>query len=438
LFITALAALIRWRASKLEREKQRLEITVAERTQDLRIKTDQLEKINLIVKTINSEIELVSLLNALLSQLKTIKGVERMAALAWDEIHQTYRFIAADGWELKRLQSIQLSATEAEQRYVRHSKEINQDIFIIKDMASLELNEKFSHIDLPKSALIMRIRIHNTILAYFIFDNMSRPHAFEDHDIDLLFQLREHITLAFMKVKLMDELKRLNEKKNEFLGIAAHDLRSPLNVIVGFVSLIIEEMRSNAFDLTTGLTDLEDVLKAAKNMTHLLSELLDISAIESGKVVLNKTPLNFSSVFDECARNHAKIAAQKNIVLTFESSNELPPVQADRVRIMEVLDNLISNAVKFTFPGGSVRVTAQSQDDHITVSVGDTGQGLDGEDLKVIFNSFKKLSARPTAGETSTGLGLAIVKKIIEMHGGQVTVESVKGQGSTFQFTLNA
>lgn len=435
-FVLAVYQIIRWRAGVLEREKHRLETIVAERTNALTAKTNQLEKINSMVKTINYEIELDKLLKALMSQLKNIQGADRLAVLAWDDTRRQFQFVAADGWDMEKLGGIYLTAEEAERRYAKHAEEARPDIFIIRDSSILELNERFTAVGLSQAMLIMRIRTRDDIQAYFIFDNMNRNRAFDGQDLDLLDQLREHITLAFMKSKLLEELRRLNEKKNEFLGIAAHDLRSPLNVIVGFVSMITEELRENTFDAQAGLKDLENVLKAAKGMIHLLSELLDISAIEAGKVILNLSALSISSLFEECKRNHTKIAAQKNINLTFGPADLLPPVQADRVRILEVMDNLISNAVKYTFPGGLVTVTARSESNQVIIAVTDTGQGLDAEDLKSIFHSYKKLSARPTGGEPSTGLGLAIVKKIVDMHGGTVSVESLKGKGSTFRFTL--
>ncbi len=431
-FSSSMIWVIRWRALKLESEKLRLETIVRERTTDLLAKTEQLEKINAFVKTINSEIEPVRLVKALLSQLKTLKGTERLSSLAWDETAQSYQYIPADEGFKDESPSVLLTVDRIENHFIKNSREINPDIFSGTRTVSDDHGSARSG-----SFLIMRIRRHLAVQAYFVFENLSQNDAFDHQDIILLNNLRDHITLAFMKVRLLDELKRLNEKKNEFLGIAAHDLRSPLNVIVGFVSLIIDELKSDSFKADAGLNDLRDVLKAAKGMTHLLSELLDISAIESGKIVLNITPVHMSAIFDECARNHVKIAAQKNISLNFNTDESLPPVQADRVRVTEVLDNLISNAVKYTYPGGYVTVSANWTDNRVLISVNDTGQGLSEEDLKAVFHSYKKLSARPTGGESSTGLGLAIVKKIVEMHGGHVFVESVRGKGSTFSFTLN-
>lgn len=282
----------------------------------------------------------------------------------------------------------------------------------------------------------MLIRIDGKVHGYLVFENRNTSNAFDDGDVELLTQLKEHITSAFIKARLLDQLKTLNEKKNEFLGIAAHDLRTPLNAIVGFTSLIIDEIKTDGVDLDHTVKDLEDVLRAAQRMAHLVTELLDIAAIESGKVVLNRTTVNMGVIIEECIKFNIKPAVQKRIELTHDIELSLPSVHIDHARILEALDNLVNNAIKFTFPGGRIVIAARTVSGQLVVSVSDTGQGLNEEDLALVFNSFKKLSARPTAGESSTGLGLAIVQKIIGMHGGRVWVESRKGHGSTFNFSI--
>ncbi|HNM15196.1 MAG TPA: HAMP domain-containing sensor histidine kinase, partial [bacterium] len=133
---------------------------------------------------------------------------------------------------------------------------------------------------------------------------------------------------------------------------------------------------------------------------------------------------------------HRRAANQKNIAMDYEYDPTLPDTLMDREKIKSVVDNLINNAIKYTYPGGKVRVYHEVRDQDVVTHVEDTGQGLSDEDKQTVFMSFKRLSAKPTAGESSTGLGLAIVKKIIEIHNGQTLVRSNKGQGSTFSFSL--
>lgn len=233
-----------------------------------------------------------------------------------------------------------------------------------------------------------------------------------------------------------DELRILNEKKNELLGIAAHDLRSPLGVISAWASIALRKMQAGGSEIGEAVRHVRKVVDVADQMARLVSELLDISAIESGTLNLVIRRENLASIFEECKELHSAIAHEKGIRLVVEPRPEAPNVLADRARILEVMDNLVSNAIKYTFPGGEVRVFCESVDSEVITHVQDTGQGLSEQDIKHAFGSFKKLSARPTAGETSTGLGLAIAKKIVGQHGGRIWVKSEKDVGSTFSFSL--
>ncbi len=237
-------------------------------------------------------------------------------------------------------------------------------------------------------------------------------------------------------IKMNEQLKRLNEEKNEFLGIAAHDLRNPLGAIIGFIDLHVNDLKGGYLNAKEAITDLEMVLKSARQMVQLITELLDISAIESGKITIEKNPNNLNAIIEDCERIHRRTAQQKNINLHIEKNESLPPLYIDKARIAEVIDNLLSNAIKYTHAGGTVRLYSEMRPQEAVVHIQDTGQGLHEEDMKVIFKTFKKLSATPTGGEPSTGFGLAIVKKIVELHGGTVWVQSQKNQGSIFSFSL--
>jgi signal transduction histidine kinase len=232
------------------------------------------------------------------------------------------------------------------------------------------------------------------------------------------------------------ELKKLNDRKNEFLGMAAHDLRNPLNAIGGVLDLTLSDIKDGQFNSSESEKDIENILRTVRRMSHMISELLDISAIESGKVHMDISKTNLNHIFDECEAVYIRTAARKSITLTVNKPPDLPFVMADRVRLMSVMDNLLSNAIKYTYSGGRIDVFSETKDDEVITHIKDSGQGLSEEDLKHVFTSFKKLSSRPTAGESSTGLGLAIVKKLIELHGGRIWVESQKGKGSTFSFSL--
>lgn len=232
------------------------------------------------------------------------------------------------------------------------------------------------------------------------------------------------------------ELKSLNAKKNEFLGIAAHDLRSPLGALLNYTKLIHSDLESGNLDPYDFRDDLTSMLKAIERMNNMVHALLDISAIESGKVNLHCNTENLNSLLEECEKLHRRTAAQKKIELVVDKNDHLPPVLIDRERVVEVVDNLVGNAIKYTQPGGTVRVFCEVSNDEVVTNVQDTGQGLYEDEIQIVFDGLRRLSATPTAGESTTGLGLAIVRKIVELHGGRVWARSRKGEGSTFSFSI--
>ena len=236
--------------------------------------------------------------------------------------------------------------------------------------------------------------------------------------------------------KQNEELLVLHDKQQEFMGIAAHDLRSPLSGIIGLQTVMREDLDNNDVDVAIWKDNLHVMNDVATRMLVLIEDLLDISAIESGKLTLHFESVDLGLLAAECAKIHMRAAGQKQIELSVASVHDLPPVCADKRRIAEVVDNFLSNAIKYTYPGGRVRVYFDHSPKDVTVHIEDTGQGLTDEDLRQLFTGFKKLSAKPTGGESSVGLGLVIVKKIIQQHGGGIAVNSTRGKGSTFAFSL--
>lgn len=243
----------------------------------------------------------------------------------------------------------------------------------------------------------------------------------------LLARVKNHLEL---KRSLQSE-KRLNELKNKFLGMAAHDLRNPLGAIRGLSELI----------LTLPLSDEEkgefinDIYKTSDQMLDLLNELLDVSVIESGKFDLHFEPTKLSDLANERIKVANHSATIKDIKLTTDfQEDEITSI--DPKRISQVIDNLLSNAIKFSHSGTVITIRITQSNDFVLLSVSDQGQGIPEKEIGKIFGEFQKLSAIPTAGESSTGLGMFIVKKIIDAHKGTIDVESVLGEGTTFTVSL--
>ena len=230
------------------------------------------------------------------------------------------------------------------------------------------------------------------------------------------------------------ELEQLNQQKNRLLGMAAHDLRNPLGVISTYAEFLETEA---AAVLNEEQREFVTTIKETSEfMLRMVTDLLDVSAIEAGQLNLNRQPADLAHLIQRNATLNGVLAAKKDITVAFDPPAALPPLAFDVGKIEQVLNNLIGNAVKFSHRGTAVRVRLTSTPELVTVAVQDQGQGIPAKDLDKLFKPFSKTSVRTTGGEQSTGLGLAIVRRIIEGHGGRIWVESEVGQGSTFFFTL--
>ncbi|MFC1613805.1 sensor histidine kinase [Gemmatimonadota bacterium] len=253
------------------------------------------------------------------------------------------------------------------------------------------------------------------------------------HEIDTGIQvnLLKKLILSYSDSEI--KLFELNKLKNKFLGIAAHDLRNPLVSIRGFSEILLEEAKQvldeEQYEFITIIN------KAANDMLNLVNELLDVSVIESGKLEIHVESRSLKEVLEERVRICQSVAQRKNIQI-LATYSDIPHSLFDADRINQVVDNLISNAIKFSPPDTEIHISLSQEGEMAKVSVRDQGPGISEEDQAKMFGEFQKLSARPTGDETSTGLGLSIVKKIIDGHKGNIWVESEIGEGSNFIFTL--
>lgn len=233
--------------------------------------------------------------------------------------------------------------------------------------------------------------------------------------------------------RMARHLEDLNQLKNKFLGIAAHDLRSPLVSIRGFSELLL----SGDFGALSGEQKecLDTICSAADGMLALVNDLLDISVIESGSLCLQLKWDSLNRLIAERIKM-CRISAQKKNIGIHTSLAEGIEGRFDRERMAQVVDNLLGNAVKYSPPGSEIYVSLDACDGGVQVSIRDEGPGISEGEVGRLFGEFKRAAAKPTGGEHSTGLGLAIVKKIVDAHGGRVEVKSRVGQGATFSFFI--
>jgi signal transduction histidine kinase len=229
-------------------------------------------------------------------------------------------------------------------------------------------------------------------------------------------------------------LVRLDADKSAFLRLAAHDLRAPLTVIRSYVEAVIDAVGADTGGEVAN--DLNVVLARTRQMADLIDNLLDVERIESGAVVLNRQPVDLGVLVQEVGQDFATVARQQGVTLRWHTPAALPHPDADRARLVQVLNNLLSNACKFAPAGGQIDIEVLAQGATVAVEVTDTGPGISEEDQARLFQRFFRTDAARMQRIPGTGLGLAIVRGIIERHGGQVYCRSRLGAGSTFGFTL--
>lgn len=230
------------------------------------------------------------------------------------------------------------------------------------------------------------------------------------------------------------ELVRLNEKKSEFLRIASHDLRNSLTVISGYAEYATNSKRSRPGGQVRHCLDM--IRDRTQWMTNLIDDLLDVEKIESGEVALRREPVDLASLVERVGQSFLLVAQQGDLTLAWTVPAGIAPFVGDEDRLMEVLNNLVGNAIKFTPAGGRVEVQVMERGEEVVVEVSDTGLGISEEDQAHLFQQFFRSADARQRGISGSGLGLPIARVIVEQHGGQIYCRSELGEGSTFGFSL--
>jgi len=264
----------------------------------------------------------------------------------------------------------------------------------------------------------------------------ERTHQLEEEkdltdqlNIDLQNNLEEIKSLHGALLEANKRLIKLNEEKDHFLGITTHDLKTPLAGISGLLQLLSldgQNLKSNHLEYVLLMQD------ACKKMQRLINDLLDINRIEQGATIVKKIPVRLSELIHSMQRQFMTWSEDKNILLQFENNFVTDVIETDPDILQRILDNLISNALKFSASGKAIRVQSSEKNSELVIKVIDEGPGITKEELPLLFGKFQKLSSRPTAGEGSSGLGLSIVKELVQFLEGTIRVESTPGKGTAF------
>ncbi|MCP4146777.1 MAG: response regulator [bacterium] len=447
---------VRARIKNIEEQKKTLERLVDKRTEELKKNRDEQAKINSIVKSINSEADLITLLESVLKKTFVVKGIEKATALVYNQFIDAYIVKASIGWDINGLRHLRMSKEEVHARYIKNSHEMAPNIFIAKSIKGRPGEEKIRHLAIAKTMLIIRIKVGDEIPGYLVFDNMQNENVFENQSLSLLANLQEHIASAFMKSKMLLELKTTNlhlkearqraekdreiaeganRSKSEFLARMSHEIRTPMNSVLGFAEMLMD----------TGLDHeqadyAKTINQSGEALLSLLNDILDFSKIEAGQLSLE--PIDFDpevTAFSVCDLILPKIGSRPIEILCRIGDNIPAFVKGDPGRFRQVLVNLMGNAEKFTQKGEielSLQVDKETDNRlRLHARIRDTGIGIPPEKLETIFEVFQQADGSTTRKFGGTGLGLSICKQISHLMEGEIHVESKPGEGSTFHFT---
>jgi two-component system phosphate regulon sensor histidine kinase PhoR len=229
----------------------------------------------------------------------------------------------------------------------------------------------------------------------------------------------------------LTELRNLQTMRRELIGNISHDLRTP----IAGIKAMVETLQDTAIDdKQVALDFLTRINGEVDRLTQMVTELTELSHIETGKAELRRVPTNLNSLIEEVISQMRPQAESKPVTFTTDFNSNLPVIKIDKDRIRQTLTNLVHNAIKFNNPGGKVTISTTFHNESAIVSVSDTGMGISKEDLPHIFERFYKADKARSQG--GSGLGLAIAKHTIQAHGGSISVKSEQGKGSVFSFNL--
>jgi len=258
-------------------------------------------------------------------------------------------------------------------------------------------------------------------------------HAFTEEDILFAERLADRAAVAIAKARLYEQVLQTNQTKSEFISLVTHELRIPMTSIRGYADLLLAEMAGPLSDSQKQF--LRTIRRNLDRMTVLVADLADINRIESGRMTFEPAEFDLNELVEEVAHDLADALEARQQTLTLTLTPSLPAAYAERTRTAQVLANLLDNAHKYTPDGGAITVWTRRRGDMLEAAVGDNGVGISPEDQARLFTQFFRSEHEAVRSQIGWGLGLSIARKLVEAQGGQITLSSVLGEGSTFSFT---
>ncbi|MBZ9684925.1 GAF domain-containing sensor histidine kinase [Clostridium estertheticum] len=404
------------------------------------------EKINATTNIFKSTMDIKDILDALIKNLYEILDFD--AAISIFKNDNDYELMACHGYGEKT----NISSFLQENKCIEIIKKVIEldKPYYIKDLKKIEYTYYNTEFQLllyhMRSLLIIPIIYKKNIYGLVMILNNKKA-AYNVASIAKASSLASQVAVAIENAMLFQKLKDMDKMKTDFLSTVSHELRTPLTSIIGFAEMvkrkfegsIMEELdlenEKNKRVVGTIKRNINIILSEGERLSCLINDLLDISTMEAGKISLNMREIDIEEIINQVITLTNPIIRDKSVQVILNIRESLPKIMADKDKLVQVIINLISNAIKFT-EQGCIVCTARAVEGNIIVSISDTGIGIREEDKKNIFEKFSQVGDTLTKKPRGTGLGLSICKYIIEEHGGEIWVESEIEKGSDFSFSI--
>jgi signal transduction histidine kinase/ActR/RegA family two-component response regulator len=413
------------------------------RRAELARKVDELEALREVGDAVGSSLDVDHVLSTIAMHAVELSGTDGGSIMEYYEHDRCFMVRATYHTEpavIDRLRSIRIELDET--LVGRAAKERRPLAVTDLDVGDLDAHLRILHDSGWRSVLAVPMLRDEQIVGALVV-RRKRTGSFSEEIVELLETFASQSTLALINAQLFRELEKRSAElevasrhKSEFLASMSHELRTPLNAVLGFSEVLLEQMFGEINERQEEY--LRDIHGSGKHLLELLNEILDLSKVEAGQMELEYTTFELAPVLHNAASMLRERAGLKAIDIVVETGDDVGAVEADELRLKQVVINLLTNAVKFTGEGGSVVVRAtRSGPEGVTITVTDSGIGVPEEDRERIFESFQQ-GGRGASREEGTGLGLTLSRKIVELLGGRMWLESEVGVGSTFGISLPA
>ena len=411
-----------------------------DRTHELARSVDELRALGEIGQAVSSSLELETVLTTIINQAVALTGTDGGLISEYDEATGTLPARAAPGFEevLEGADPVRIGegamGRAAESRAPVQIPDIDAPgaytgrLRALLDRASL------------KAVLAVPLLREDRVLGALVVARKT-PGEFPPGTVELLGTFAAQSALAIHNARLFRELEdkgrelaQANQHKSEFLANMSHELRTPLNAVIGFSEVLGEQMFGKLNDKQSEYVD--DIHTSGRHLLSLINDILDLAKIEAGRMELDLTTFDIRQALGNALTLVSERAGRRGIALESEIDGSLTDMTGDERKVKQILLNLLSNAVKFTPEGGRVTLTARGADSSVVIAVRDTGVGISAEDQQHIFEEFRQVGTDYARKVEGTGLGLTLTRRFVELHGGEIVVESELGAGSEFRISL--